>query len=85
MKTLADIKNIRTDYEVELKDCVIVRTNKNGTYNVVCNVNKEKIYINYVDINKCTDKLLIHYGKKDPEWQKPYWYQVTEEENEEVA
>lgn len=84
MKTLADVKNFSKNAAINLEDCVIVKENKNNTYNVVCKLNGKKIYVNYIDLELCKDnKLYIEYGKKEENWSKAYWYQIDPEAEEE--
>ena len=88
-KTLADVINAPKTAEINLDKCFIVKTNDNGTYNVSCEINNKREYVNYVDISLCKDnKLYVNFGKKEANWKKDRWYQVeakkeTEEETEE--
>ena len=76
-KTLADIINAPKTAEISLEKCFIVKTQDNGTFNVSCEINGKREYVNYVDINLCKDnKLYVNFGKKEEDWKKNSWYQV---------
>lgn len=76
-KTLADIVNAPKLAEVALEKCFIVKIQENGTYNVACEINGAKVYVNYVDANLCKDnKLYVRFGKKEEDWKKERWYQI---------
>lgn len=77
MKTLADILNAPKEAEISLEKCYIVKMQEDGTYNIACDINGARVYVNYVDINKCRDnKLNVRFGKKEQSWKKDRWYQV---------
>lgn len=83
MKTLADVVNAPKTVEIQLEKCFIVKTNDNGTYNVSCDINGKREYINYVDISLCKDnKLRVNFGKKEETWKKNRWYQIEPETEE---
>ena len=93
MRTLADIVNAPKSAEINLEDCVIVKQQDDGTYNVACTINGNKVYVNFVNPSKCNNnKLYVKFGKKEDSWKKDRWFQVeapeaevkeTEEEKEE--
>lgn len=85
MKTLYDVVNAPKEAQVNLEDCVIVKQQEDGTYNVVVEINKAKVYVNYVDASKCkNNKLYVRFGKKEEKWHKERWYQVEAPEDAEV-
>jgi superfamily I DNA and/or RNA helicase len=76
-KTLADIINAPKSAEVDLDKCFIVKQQEDGTYNIACEINGSKVYVNYVDTAKCSNnKLYVRFGKKEESWKKERWYQV---------
>lgn len=88
MRTLADVVNAPKKAEISLEDCVIVKQQEDGTFNIVCTINNSKVYVNYVNANKCSNnKLYVQFGKKEEKWKRERWYQVDapkpEEEEEE--
>ena len=85
MRTLADVVNAPKKAEINLEDCVIVKQQEDGTYNIVCTINGSKVYVNYVNANKCkNNKLYVQFGKKEDKWKKERWFQVEPTEDEEV-
>lgn len=76
-KTLADVVNAPKSAEVALEKCYIVKNNENGTYNIACEINGAKTYVNFVDAKLCKDnKLYVTFGKKEESWKKDRWYQI---------
>ncbi len=76
-KTLYDVVNAPKKAEVSLEKCTIVKIQDNGTYNIVCEINGSKAYVNYVDVNLCkNNKLYVNFGKKEESWKKDRWYQI---------
>lgn len=83
MKTLADVANMSKKAEINLEDCIIVKEHKNAKFNIVCKLDGKKVYVNYVDLELCKEnKLYIQFGKKEESWDKPHWYQIEPEEDE---
>lgn len=82
-KTLYDIVNAPKSAEVALEKCIIVKNNDDGTYNIVCEINGVKTYVNFVHANLCKDnKLFVKFGKKEESWKKERWFQTeAPEEN----
>lgn len=77
MKTLADVVHAPKKAEVNLEDCIIVKQQDDGTYNIACTINGNKTYVNFVNPSKCSnDKLYVAFGKKEDSWKKDRWYQI---------
>lgn len=84
MRTLADIVNAPKKAEINLEDCVIVKQQDDGTYNVVCTINGNKTYVNFVNPSKCSNnKLYVKFGRKEESWKKDRWFQVEAPTDEE--
>ena len=87
METLKDFienqKDMFEDKTIKITELVIVKKNKNGTVNCSTKINGSKVVINYIDPKLVQDDTItVRYGKKNPEWQQEYWYQVNAEEEE---
>ena len=77
MKTLFDIVNAPKTAKISLEKCFIVKTQDNGTFNISCEINGKREYVNYVDVKLCKDNsLYVKYGKKEEDWKKDRWYQI---------
>jgi hypothetical protein len=83
-KTLYDVVNAPKSAQIELEDCVIVKQQDDGTYNVACTINGSKTYVNFVNPSKCANnKLYVKFGKKEENWKKERWFQVDAPTDEE--
>lgn len=79
-------KTLLNDRTININDLVIIRKNKNGTVNCSTKINNKNIVINYINPKLIhDDTIVVRFGKKDPEWKQDYWYQVDDNDDEEVA
>ena len=77
MKTLFDVVNAPKTAKISLEKCFIVKTQDDGTFNISCEINGKREYVNYVDVKLCKDNTLyVNFGRKEESWKKDRWYQI---------
>ena len=74
-------KSLLNDKVISLDNLTVVKKNKNGTVNCATKINGKNVVINYIDPKLIdSDHIIVRYGKKNPDWQQDYWYQIDPEE-----